>query len=134
MRFDTQGVVVEADVTHVTGFVGNGANLPRWAIGFAREVEADEDGWVVVTGSGERVPTRIETDPGTGVVDFVMTPVPGVTVTAWSRSVDAPGGTLFTFTQTQPPGMPDEVFDAQVRALGHELAALKAMLEVSCPL
>lgn len=134
MRFDTQGVVVEADMAHVVGFVGEGANLPRWAIGFAREVVEGEDGWVVVTASGQRVPTRIEADPDKGVVDFVMTPMPGMTVTAWSRSVPAPGGTLFTFTQVQPPGMPDDVFDAQVRALAHELATLKALLEVSCPL
>jgi hypothetical protein len=43
-------------------------------------------------------------------------------------------GTEFVFTQFQQPGTPDEVFDQLVAALGHELVALKALLEVSCPL
>jgi hypothetical protein len=30
--------------------------------------------------------------------------------------------------------LPDDVFDAQVRAVAHELVALKALLEVQCPL
>jgi hypothetical protein len=43
-------------------------------------------------------------------------------------------GAEYVFTQFQAPGMPDAVFDGQVAALAHELVALKALLEVECPL
>jgi hypothetical protein len=30
--------------------------------------------------------------------------------------------------------MPDEVFEKNIEAVGHELAVLKALLEIECPL
>jgi hypothetical protein len=134
MRFDTQGVMIEAAAEAVVEFVGDGTNLPRWAIGFAKSVEADGDDWVVTTGSGDRVATRIVVNKAAGTVDFVMSPAPGVEVWAWSRAVAVERVSLFSFTQVQPTGMPDAAFDAQVAALRHELVALKALLEVACPL
>jgi hypothetical protein len=46
-----------------------------------------------------------------------------------SRATPAAIGTVYTFTQVQPSGVPDQVFDGQVQALRHELATLKAILE-----
>ncbi len=69
-----------------------------------------------------------------GTVDFHMKPAAGVDAVAYSRVVPNGGGAEYLFTQFQSPGMPDEVFDASVKALGHELVALKALLEVECPL
>ena len=62
------------------------------------------------------------------------TDAPGVTATAWTRVVPVADGSLLSFTQVQQPGMPDEIVDAQVSAVTHELATLRAMLEVQCPL
>ncbi|MEO5842864.1 MAG: hypothetical protein ABIQ73_18240 [Acidimicrobiales bacterium] len=134
MRSDTQSVMIQAATEAVVQFVGDGANLPRWAIGFAKSVEPRGDEWVVTTGSGDRVPTRVVVNAAAGTVDFVMSPAPGVEGWAWSRAVAAEQGSWFSFTQVQSPGMPDAVFDAQVAAVGHELVALKALLEVACPL
>jgi hypothetical protein len=53
----------------------------------------------------------------------------GVRVTAYSRVTPAGAGSVYTFTQVQAHGMPDDTFDGQVRALRHELVALKAALE-----
>ena len=89
MRFDTQGVMVEAAAEAVVEFVGDGANLPRWAIGFAKSVEPHRDGWVVTTGSGDRVATRIVVNKAAGTVDFAMSPAPVFEVWAWSRAVAA---------------------------------------------
>jgi hypothetical protein len=126
--------MIEAAPEAVVNFVGDGANLPRWAIGFAKSVEADGDGWVVTTGSEDRVATRIVVNAAAGTVEFVMSPAPGVEVWAWSRAVAVQQGSWFSFTQVQSTGMPDAAFDAQVVAVRHELVALKALLEVTCPL
>jgi len=80
------------------------------------------------------VPTTIAVDPTAGTVDFRMRPAPGVEATAYARAVPNGDGTELVFTQFQQPGTPDEVFDQLVAAVGHELVALKALLEVSCPL
>jgi hypothetical protein len=131
---DTQNIEIEADPARVQTFIADGANLPRWAIGFAKDVQPCGEQWIVTTGSDDRIPTDIVTNPATGTVDFVMAPAPGLTTTAWTRVVAVDRGALFTFTQVQPTGMPDDMFAAQVRALSHELLTLKALLEVECPL
>jgi hypothetical protein len=80
------------------------------------------------------MPTTIAADERSGTVDFRMQPAPGVTATAYARVLSNGEGAEFVFTQFQQPGVPDEVFDQLVAAVGHELAALKALLEVECPL
>ena len=133
MRSDTQTITIAAPPEDVLAFVGDGANLPRWAIGFATAVRPDEAGWIVTTGQGD-VPTSIAVDRATGTVDFRMRPAPGVEATAYARAVPNGDGTELVFTQFQQPGTPEEVFDQLVAAVGHELGVLKALVEVSCPL
>ena len=133
MRTDTQSVTIAAPADRTFEFLADPANLPRWAIGFARRVRRDGDGWIVETGQGE-MPIRFETDPRLGVIDFHITVAPGTEVAARSRVLPLGEGAEYLFTQHQNGGMPDEAFDAQVRALSHELGALKALLEGECPL
>jgi hypothetical protein len=68
------------------------------------------------------------------VIDFHLSVAPDVEVAARSRVVPVGECSEYVFTQHQNEGMTDEVFDAQIRALRHELVALKAQLEVECPL
>ena len=133
MRSDTQSVTIAAAPEQVLTFVADGANLPRWAIGFAKSARPDGSGWIVGTAQGE-VPTAIAADERTGTVDFRMEPAPGQVATAYARVVPNGEGAEFMFTQFQQPGVPDEVFGQLVAAVGHELVALKALLEVECPL
>ena len=133
MRSDTQTVTIDASPKDVVAFVGDGARLPRWAIGFAEAVRRDGDRWIVTTGDGE-APTTILVNEAAGTVDFVMEPAPGSTAHAYSRVIPNGRGAQFTFTQLQQPGMPDALFDQLVAAVGHELTTLKAALEVECPL
>jgi hypothetical protein len=53
---------------------------------------------------------------------------------AYARVVPNGDGAEFLFTQMQQPGTPDEVFNQLVAAVRHELVALKALVEVECPL
>ena len=133
MRSDTQAVTIDVRPKDVLAFVGDGANLPRWAVGFAKAVRPEGPGWVVTTGQGE-VPTTISVDETTGTVDFRMQPAPHLETTAFARVVPNGDGAEFLFTQIPPPGTPDEVFAQLVDAVRHELIVLKALLEVECPL
>ena len=89
---------------------------------------------MVTLASGERMALRIDSDPSTGVVDFVSMSAPGVEVPAHTRVVAHDVGSVYTFTMHQAAGMPDGVFDAQVAELVRELSVLKAHLETACPL
>jgi hypothetical protein len=133
MRADTRTISIDAPAEQVIAFVANLQNLPRWAVGFAKAVERTPNGWVVHTGAGE-MGVRVDTEFKAGTVDFWMSPVPGIEVLAASRILPRGVGSEFVFTQFQGPGMPDAVFEQNVRALTHELSVLKALMEVECPL
>jgi hypothetical protein len=130
MRTHVASIEISATVDDVVAFVADAEKLPVWAIGFAKAIERDGDGWLVTTAAGERVPLRIDSDLARGVVDYVLAPH----VTAATRAVAAPGGAVYTFVMVQAPGMSDELFDAQVAELERELTVLKAHLETACPL
>ena len=133
MRSDTQTITIATKPKEVLSFVGDGDNLPRWAIGFAKSVHRSGPVWIVQSGHGE-VPTKIVVDEPAGTVDFHMEPAPGAEASAYARVVPNGEGSEFIFTQMQQPGVPDELFEQLVAAVRHELAALKAQLEVRCPL
>jgi Polyketide cyclase / dehydrase and lipid transport len=128
MRTHTTSIQIDAPAEEVLALVGDLEQLPRWAVGFAKVVEREGDGHVVTLGSGERLPIALAVDPDRGTADFDVAGVP-----AYTRVVPAAGGSVYTFTMLQGPDMPDDVFDGQVAALGHELRVLKGILEVSCP-
>lgn len=133
MRSDTQSVTINAPPKAVLAFVGLGENLPRWAIGFAKEVHRDQHRWIVTTGQGA-VLVSIGVDEASGTVDFRMEPGPGAEAIAYAQGMPNGSGAEFVFTQFQQPGTPDDVFDQLVATVAHELIALKALVEVECPL
>lgn len=129
-RTDTQTVTLAAPPHDVFDFVANPENLPRWAIGFCHSIRRDErsgDRWVVTTGNGD-ITVRYVTDRALGVVDFHLSPAPGVETVAYSRVVSNADGAEYIFTQLQAPGMADDVFEAQVDALREELVVLQALV------
>jgi len=133
MRADTQTISIDAAPEKVMWFIADPANLPRWAVGFAKSVRQEDGRWIVRTSGGE-MPVRVVADERTGVVDFVLSPGPGMDIVAASRVVARGRGCEYVFTQFQGPGMADEAFAQSVQALRHELKVLKAIAEVECPL
>ena len=133
MRADTKSVEIQSSPSQVFEFLATPENLPRWAIGFAKAVTRVGDQWVVTTGGG-MMTVRVDADPRTGTIDFYLAPPAGIEAMAASRVVPNGAGTEYVFTQFQAPGMPEEIFAKNVRALEHELTVLKALLEVECPL
>jgi uncharacterized protein YndB with AHSA1/START domain len=129
MNSQTQSVRIAVAPEHVYGYVSDAQNLPQWATGFAKSVRAQGSGtWKVETPQGE-VGLQVTADPNQGVIDFWIEPAPGIRVLAASRVVGYGGVTEFMFTQFQPPGMPDAVFESQVEAARTELDGLKTRLE-----
>lgn len=133
MRADTRTISIDASPRKIVHFLADPRNLPRWAVGFAKAIREEGERWFVQTGAGE-VSIRIASDEATGVVDFWMSPAPGIEALAASRVMPRGEGSEFAFTQFQAPGMPDDVFQKNVKALEHELTVLKAIVEVECPL
>ncbi len=133
MRSNTQTISINSPADKAFALVADPSHLPRWAIGFAKAIAPDGDAWLVTTGQGQ-MPLRCVTDERLGVIDFHMSVAEGVEAVAHSRVLRRGDDAEYVFTQFQAPGMPDNVFDGQVQALGHELVALKALLEVECPL
>ena len=134
MRTHTTSIRIKTSTDAAFAFVADGASLPVWAIGFAKAIEPTGDGWLVTLASGDRLPLRIDSDPATGVIDYVMLPAPGVEAPAHTRVMPHDGGTLYAFSMHQTPDTPDDVFDGQVAELERELTVLKAHLETACPL
>ncbi len=133
MRADTKTIFIQAAPAKVVEFLATPQNLPRWAVGFAKAVRSENGRWLVTTAAAD-VAIRIEADPRSGVVDYFMSPAPGVELVARSRVVSNDTGAEYIFTQFQSPDMADEVFEKTAKALQHELTVLRALLEVECPL
>ncbi len=132
MRHDTQSIEIDVPARHAFEFLAQPENLPRWAAGFAKAIRRDGDAWAVTTPQGE-IEMRYVTDPRLGVVDFHISPAPGVTTVAHSRILPLGERSVYVFTQEQTPGMPAPVFEGQVATLGRELRLLRSLLEVgSC--
>lgn len=134
MRTHTTSIHIQVRPAKAFEFLADGAKLPVWAIGFAKAIESDGEGWTVTLASGDRMPLRVDSDPATGVVDYVSLPAPGAEVPAHTRVLPSGDGTLYTFSMHQTPDLPDAVFDAQAEELERELTVLKAHLETACPL
>ena len=134
MRTSTQSIRIEATPRHVFELVSDLARLPQWAIGFAKDIRRENGGWIVTTGSGDEISIRVEADAALGVVDFHMSPAPGIELPARTRVVPNEDGAEYVFTMFQPSGMPDQAFEAQIAELGRELTVLKAQAESACPL
>jgi hypothetical protein len=133
-RSDTQSVALDGTAEHVFDFLANPENLPRWAVGFCRSIRRDGDRWLVRTAQGE-LAIRYVTDRALGIVDFYLSPAPGVEAAAFSRVLPNGDRAQYVFTQFQGLGMPDEVFAGQVAALTEELQVLQHLVRarVACP-
>ena len=125
MRNETVTAVLGADAGDVFAYLAEIENLPDWATEFARRLERDGDDYKVVNGLGEFF-FEIRSDPATGVIDMDAGPTKDEMALFPTRVVGLPdGGSAFTFTMFQAPGMPDDLFDSQHASLRRELAGIE---------
>ena len=133
MKSDTKTITIERDEQTVFEFVANPENLPAWAKGFARSIRRAGEDWIIETPHGEQLNIRYVIDAEYGIVDYHISPAPGVEFVVPSRVVPNGAGAEYIFTQFQLANMSDAVFEGQVRTLTQELTILKNALEVACP-
>lgn len=139
LQSDTRTVRIDADARTVFDFVSDPSNLPNWAVHFCKEIEDQDGKWIVTTPewvvaqSGGRLSLRVVADATTGVIDYWMSPAPGVELPARSRVIADGDGAKYVFTQFRAPDMPDAVFERQVNDLIAELSVLKRLLEGGGP-
>jgi hypothetical protein len=120
VRSETVTTVLPAPPERVFDYMSDVRNLPRWATEFARELRREGDRWIVRNNLGELV-FEIRADERTGVIDMLAGPTPDELAVFPTRVVGLPGGgTAYSFTMFQAPGMPDELFDSQYASLRRE--------------
>jgi hypothetical protein len=131
---DTQAVTLAGSSEMVFDFLADPENLPKWAVGFCRSIRRDGDRWLVRTAQGE-LGVRYVTDRAFGVIDFYISPAPGVEAAAYSRLLPNGDGAEYVFTQFQGPAVPGPVFAGQVAALTEELHILQRLIRAraACP-
>jgi hypothetical protein len=134
MRSNTEHVTIDVDHRRLFAFLADPANLPKWAVGFCRAIRREGERWLVQTHQGE-VAIRYVTHPSMGIIDFYISLAPGTEAAAFSRVLPNGDGSEYVLTQFQTPGLPDHVFEGQVRALKEELVVLRALMhaQAACP-
>lgn len=113
----------------VYAFASDPRNLPRWAAGLARsDVRRDGDAWVAEAPFGS---VRIQFAPRNafGVLDHDVRLESGVTVHNAMRVLPNGDGSEFVFTLVRQPGMSDQQFADDARAVEADLATLRKLLE-----
>lgn len=80
MRTSARSITIEAAPEHVFAFVADPANLPKWAIGFCKQIRQEDGSWIVTTERGDEIAIRIVTSAELGVVDSYMSPAPSVEI------------------------------------------------------
>jgi hypothetical protein len=104
------------------------ANLPQWAPGLGTAVEKDGGRWFVQTGMG-RVGFAFVERNQLGVLDHDVTLPSGETVHNPMRVIRDGEACEVVFTLRRPPGMSDEEFERDAKAVSSDLARLKRVLE-----
>ena len=126
MNAYTSSITIERAPDDVFEFVRVPENQPQWAVNFVRSTRPLGDGrYVMETPAGDLV-YRLDADPKRRVVDFVFEPPGGVLP---ARVIGAGDASVFTFTITRSPGMPDAAWEQGCRGLDEELVVLKRILE-----
>lgn len=115
----------------VYAFAGDPRRLPLWAAGLARsDVRPDGDAWVAEAPFGT-VRIRFAPPNDLGVLDHDVELESGVTVHNPMRVVPNGMGSEFIFTLIRQPGMSDEQFTDDARAVESDLQQLKRVLETA---
>lgn len=121
MKSHSVTTTLRAPRDEVFAYLSDIEKLPEWATEFARELKVVGGRHKVVNGLGEFF-FEIRADEETGVIDMLAGPSEEELALFPIRVVGLPtGGSAFTFTMFQAPGMPDELFEAQYGSLLREL-------------
>jgi hypothetical protein len=112
----------------VYAFAAEPLNLPRWASGLSGSIAGVNDEWVAESPMG-RVTIRFVSPNDLGVLDHDVVLESGERFHNPMRVVANGDGSEVVFTLYRRPGMTDEEFAADARAVEDDLRTLKRLLE-----
>jgi hypothetical protein len=122
----TRSIAIAAPPRAVVELLADGNRLPEWAPGFAPEVRADGDHWLVGSADG-RFRIRIRSSTELGTVDFLA--AADERAGAFGRAIPNGDGSEFLFTLQFPEGTDEEAIEAQMRVVEEELEAVRTLAE-----
>lgn len=128
---DVRHISIYIDRTpgEVYAFVSNPENLPRWAAGLATsEIRREGNAWIADAPFG-RVRVTFAEANAFGVMDHDVELASGLVVHNPMRVVPNGAGSEFIFTLLRQPGMSDDQFAEDARAIETDLRTLKRLLE-----
>lgn len=124
----TLTTAIRRNPVDVYRFVADPRNLPRWATGFARQVELLDGVWRVDSPLGP-VTIRFAPDNSYGVLDHWVTDAHGREAYAPMRVIPNRRGCEVMFTAFRVPGSTDHDHATDVQTVRRDLATLKRLME-----
>lgn len=125
------GVSILASAAEVYAYVADPSQLPTWAAGLAEgTVEKDGDQWFAQSPMG-RVLVEFTGANSLGVLDHTVTLPGGEQVLNPMRVIPDDRGCEVVFTVRQRPGMSEQQFEDDCRAVLADLEKLRAVMERS---
>jgi hypothetical protein len=109
-------------------FVSNPENLPKWAAGLSGSINKVDENWVAESPMGT-VKINFAEKNQFGVLDHHVTLPSGVKVYNPMRVFPNNDGSELVFTLYRRPGMSDQEFTEDAKAVAADLTKLKALLE-----
>jgi hypothetical protein len=121
-------VSIRRSPQEVYAFVANGENIPRWANGLGTGIQRVGDAWVAEGPIG-KVKVRFAAPNELGVADHDVTLDSGEVVRNPIRVLANASGSTVIFTLMRRPGVSEQDFNRDAKAVEKDLAKLKTVLE-----
>jgi hypothetical protein len=121
-------VVIDRPAAEVYAYARDPANLPSWAAGLGGSIELVDGQWIADSPIGQVRVAFVEQNDY-GVLDHRVTLAGGATFYNPMRVIPDAGSCEVVFTLRRQPGVTDEDFERDARAVAADLATLKRLLE-----
>jgi hypothetical protein len=121
-------ISINRPATEVYEFVSNPGNLPKWAAGLSGSIKKVAGDWIADSPMGA-VKVKFADKNDFGVLDHDVTLPSGVVVHNPMRIFPNGDGSELVFTLYRRPGMTEQMFAEDAKAVTKDLQGLKALLE-----
>jgi hypothetical protein len=121
-------VSINRPAAQVYEFASNPENLPKWAAGLSGSIKKADEDWVAESPMGT-VKVKFADKNKFGVLDHDVTLPSGVKVYNPMRVFPNNDGSELVFTLYRRPGVSDQEFAEDAKAVEKDLAKLKTLLE-----
>jgi uncharacterized membrane protein len=121
-------VSIGRSADQVYEFASNPENLPRWAAGLSGSIKNVDGNWIAESPMG-RVKVKFAGKNKVGVLDHDVTLPSGEKVYNPMRVFPNNDGSELVFTLYRRPGMSEEMFVEDAKAVTRDLKKLKSLLE-----